>query len=688
MPTLLKKIPSKSSPSIEYELLKGDDGNVYCSCPAWKFSKGAKSCTHVREYMGSHEARLSPEEIEELKKKEAAELGKRKGEQEKRRKAEDEARRKALEEKEKKLEEERKQAAAKFIPKLSYKIKKSDRSIIWPELDKNFHVDEKDEAFLEIVHDMSQDIPQNVLLTGPQGCLAGDTFIRYEIRSEDGKRSNHKGGPISRLYQRFNGKRQKTSGASWRTDVRYYVPSINDDGYVVQNEVGAVVYSGEKECFEVSVTGGEKIVTTSDHEFYVGDKYLPLASLKVGDSVYVHRNVKCHGKMVNRQNRRAYLFVKNHPVAGTKVVEGKYEYKRLARSRAVMEAKMNGLSLEAYIERLNTNKLDGLTFLSRDQHVHHVDENFLNDDPANLIVLVGYDHNHAHAVEKLNNLRCVVVEDTITSIKPVGKRKTYDIKMKGPYNNVVANGVVVHNCGKTELAVWFTAKHDRPMVVMNCASIRETRDWFGYKEAKGGTVSWHVSDFVKAIQTPNCVIVLDEFNRLHSSLHNTLYPLLDARRQTWVEEVGEMITVAPGVVFFATCNIGAQHTGTFTLDAALEDRFGQRVECNFLPKGAEIKVLTDKTGIPEREATRLVEFANDIRAKVKGEAKGGTSLTRSVSTRQLLQTAILGRRFKANGKEYADALLYTVIPYYAEDERPQIQLLMQGKFPEAKGKAR
>jgi nitric oxide reductase NorQ protein len=403
MPTTIKKIPSKSSASIEYELIRGDDGTVYCTCPAWKFSRGTKSCAHVREFIGSTPD-LSAEEIEKLGKKEEKEEKSRKAKEESRRKAE-EARRKAEEEARKKAEEEERQAAAaKFESKLSYKIKKADRSMIWPEVDEAFHVAKRDAAFLDVVHEMSLDAPQNILLTGPQGC------------------------------------------------------------------------------------------------------------------------------------------------------------------------------------------------------------------------------------------------------------------------------------GKTELAVWFAAKHDRPMVVMNCATIREARDWFGYKEAKGGDVTWHVSDFVKACRTPNCVIVLDEFNRLHSSLHNTLYPLLDARRQTWVEELGEMIDVAKGVTFFATCNIGHAHTGTFTLDAALEDRFGQRVECSFLPKKAELKVLVDKTGIPEKEAQKLVDFANDIRAKVKGDSKGGTSLTRAVSTRQLLQTAVLGRRFRAQGKDYHEALWYTVIPYYPEDERPQVKMLMQGKF--------
>jgi len=293
----------------------------------------------------------------------------------------------------------------------------------------------------------------NVLLVGPQGCLADSSYIQFEVKGLDGRRINHKGGAIETLYRRFHKLPQMTAGPKQTLDdVMYFAPSMNDEGRITQNRILDVVCHGAKECYEVSVKGMEKIVVTIDHEFFTGDQYEPLEKLKAGSKVFVHRNVYyTSDEPVDRNNRRSYLFVKHHPIAGTKIVAGVYVYQRLARSRAVIEAKMNGLEFDEYIARLNSGLIDGLEFLPREHHVHHKDENFLNDDIDNLIVLDGEEHNKQHAIQEHNNLRFEVVETEITSIQNVGMRETYDVKMAPPYHNVIADGFVVHNCGKSEV---------------------------------------------------------------------------------------------------------------------------------------------------------------------------------------------------------------------------------------------
>lgn len=254
--------------------------------------------------------------------------------------------------------------------------------------------------------------------------------------------------------------------------------------------------------------------------------------------------------------------------------------------------------------------------------------------------------------------------------------------------NVLLTGP--QGCGKTDLAAWFAAKTGRQMIQMNCAVIRENKDWFGYKDAQNGSVFWHKADFVRALSMGNCVILLDEFNRLHSTLHNSLYPLLDARRSTYVEELGEMLKVGPGTVFFATCNIGYNHTGTFTMDAAVEDRFGIRLEVTFLGEKDECKVLQNKTAIDHSDAEKLCRFANDIRRKANGS---GATLSRAVSTRQLLQTAVLMRKMREREIPVRNALEYTVVPYFPNDtghnsEQAQVLQSIQGIFGGGKADAK
>lgn len=258
--------------------------------------------------------------------------------------------------------------------------------------------------------------------------------------------------------------------------------------------------------------------------------------------------------------------------------------------------------------------------------------------------------------------------------------KVIDEMAKTAPQNVMVVGP--QGCGKTELAVWFAATYNRPLIIMNCAVIREAKDWFGYRGAREGNVYWHKADFVRALEMGDCVVCMDEFNRLHTTLHNSLYPLLDARRSSYIEELEGLIAVAKNTVFFSTCNIGYTHTGTFTLDSAMEDRWSLRLDVNFPSQEREKAILMNKTDIDATLAEKLTLLGSNLRTKSQGTSN---TVNRAISTRQLLATAKLMQSMQSAGVDIKKALDYTIVPFYSKDggkdsEQAQVLQVIQGIF--------
>ena len=230
--------------------------------------------------------------------------------------------------------------------------------------------------------------------------------------------------------------------------------------------------------------------------------------------------------------------------------------------------------------------------------------------------------------------------------------------------------------GKTEFGIQFAAEYGLPCLIMDAANIREPRDWFGHRDYDGKRLVWRRSLFDVAVSAGNCVIILDELPRANSSVLNALFPILDARRCSWIEEKNDVIRVGPGTVFIATMNEGSQFTGNNTLDAALGDRFTRRVEVNYLKPGDESKVIVERTGISSDVANKLCDLAATVRAKATGF---GATLTKTISTRQLIAAA---KEFKELGPT---GLRYCLSNHYSaeggeQSERAQVLQMIQLKF--------
>ena len=192
--------------------------------------------------------------------------------------------------------------------------------------------------------------------------------------------------------------------------------------------------------------------------------------------------------------------------------------------------------------------------------------------------------------------------------------------------------------GKTELAQLAAQRLGVPCTIFDMGSMFDpVSELLGvHRISSKGTSVFEYANFVKAIQHEG-IIVLDELSRATPQVNNILLPLLDNRRMLKVEMAGESqardIPVHPKCRFVATANIGAEYTGTFKMDLAVDDRF-HRIETDYLPADDEVKLLVKRTRIGQNDALNIIKVVRKVR-----EIAARDELERSLTTRDALRAA-------------------------------------------------
>lgn len=249
------------------------------------------------------------------------------------------------------------------------------------------------------------------------GCIDGDAVVSTNKSKKTIKMK------LSEFHRRFH-----NPSPTAKSENRWHVRCLKD-GVFGNHPVQNVLYKGNKESLTVILASGKTIKCTPDHEILTSYGWVEAKDLTDGHFVMTNGE---EGFIDKDGYRRIYR--PDHPRANP--AGAVYEHIVVAE--------------EKYGRAIGT-----------DMHVHHEDHNKSNNSPDNLVLLTAEEHLLLHGADYRKNMdggihpysggRIVVVpkEDRVVSVEEAGMIDVYDIVMDDPYRNFVANGIVVHNCGKT-----------------------------------------------------------------------------------------------------------------------------------------------------------------------------------------------------------------------------------------------
>lgn len=285
------------------------------------------------------------------------------------------------------------------------------------------------------------------ILGDEMACISADSNLKIRRNNSCIKLT------IQDLYKRFHG----LTRHKWN-DSPTYIWALKDKVFTYI-KVKDVLLKGQKQTIIIETETGKKIECTPDHEICIDEwlNFSPANVLKIGQKIICNGAVKCPS-CGTQENLISYTYSKflgyckncmyrqkrskptyktgkvNH--RGYILVSGQWDHPHCDHLGRVREHR---LVMEKYLGR----------YLLPEEEVHHKDENPSNNLITNLEVLTNEGHRKKHKKQSLQNLVRVYPKlEKIVSITKGKLTEVYDVVCDSPHN-FVANGIVVHNCGKS-----------------------------------------------------------------------------------------------------------------------------------------------------------------------------------------------------------------------------------------------
>jgi hypothetical protein len=341
----------------------------------------------------------------------------------------------------------------------------------------------------------------NGIVADSPRCIDGDALVTIN-RGGNGRKYK-----LSDVYRRYKG--LDKLNYNYDRGIPTYIRGLKKNGVFGLLQVKDVIFSGKKEVFSISTEDGKVLKATPDHLFYrrLGDvnTWTPLRQLQVGDYIMVngqevcprcgatenlvtYKYAKFRGYCKHCMDHLKRLTTKN--IKGSRSISSYDNYVYLAGSQYWDHPRYNHHGIAEHIVVMEKHLG---RYVNRWEEVHHINHDRSDNRLDNLKLLSRSEHKAIHEAGKhfgnythYSGTEVIMIPKyvQIASIHEGGFIDTYDVMVDQEEHNYIANGIVVHNCGKSIQALSYCFLHPekRPVIICCPASAkigwqREIQKW-------------------------------------------------------------------------------------------------------------------------------------------------------------------------------------------------------------------
>lgn len=284
------------------------------------------------------------------------------------------------------------------------------------------------------------------------GCISGNALVTVRIGGASRKI------PLSMAFMKW--KQHPDS---------MYIRGLKD-GRFHQLPVAKILDKGVRRTVRVTTSSGRTLVCTPDHELFIEAGTWLRADETLGASVAVNGKPQCkrcgstEGIVTYKYTKYrgfckncAYMLRRNRNDREAEAYTSKRDGYVYLRGRYFIDHPRyttGGLLEHVYVAEqwLKRPLCDG-------EEVHHINRDRADNRPENLMVMSKAAHARAHSRENNfgssyrhhsgNEVVIVPKYEEVVSVEECGEEHVYDVVVADDAHNFVADGFVVHNCGKT-----------------------------------------------------------------------------------------------------------------------------------------------------------------------------------------------------------------------------------------------